>query len=455
MKRQFSPAFLNELFVLCFYKLDVVDIVHEHLQYEYIPKEYVSYKKILKSIKTLYANSGKLPTFGIISQQHQSDLKVQDTLSKIKQTGMPDKETILEGLDEYIKLAMFEQLAGRVVELYNSGEHEKAIKLQATESPKISEFTIKSNAGYFSTVFGGFNNRMQERQERKQSGEYLREKVPFGIQPLDDATDGGIDKRDTVLWILRSGVGKSTAMRWNAMNAVRLGHNVLHIQLEGSQREVEDKYDQLWTACLYSQIKDGNINSKKYHKLQQNLQWFLHRGKDINIHAFEQFNTASMVDVRNLISDFRKVKGEIGLVVIDYLKYLHPGDGLKYGVDTQSVKMRKENTADKMKNVAVEFDTRIVTADQATDVPMEIWNDPLKVMDRHNISGAKNLPDSFSYVITGNQTNKEKEEGIMRLYCDKLRNYDPQEKILKIATAYQYGRFYDHKRTVDLYYSSK
>lgn len=454
MKRQFSTIFLNELFVLCFYKLDVVEIVNEHLQYEYIPNEYVVYKKILKSIKSIYSASGKLPTFGVVSQHYQSDLKVQEALDKVRQTGMPDKESVLDGLNEYIKLAKFEQLAKKVVDLYNSGEHDRAIQLQAEESPKIANFTIKGNKGYFSTIFGEFNQRIQERQERKETGAYLREKLPFGIYPLDNATEGGMDRRDTALWILRSGVGKSTALRWNAISAVRLGHNVLHIQLEGSQREVEDKYDQLWTASLYSEVKEGNIDSKKYHNLQKNLQWFLYRGKDIHIHAFEQFNTASMVDVRNLIVDFQKVKGEVGLVVIDYLKYLHPGDGLRYGVDTQSVKMRKENTADKMKNVAVEFNTRIITADQATDVPMEIWNDPLKVMDRHNISGAKNLVDSFSYVITGNQTMKEKEEGVMRLYCDKLRNYDPPEKILKIATAYRYGRFYDHKKTVEFFYSS-
>ena len=94
---------------------------------------------------------------------------------------------------------------------------------------------------------------------------------------------------------------------------------------------------------------------------------------------------------------YNNMKGEVGLVVIDYLKHLHPGDGIKYGADTQSVQMRKENTAEKMKNLAVEFETRIMTADQATDVPMEIWNDPNKVMDRHNISGAKNLPDSYLF----------------------------------------------------------
>lgn len=452
MKNEFSTTFLNEIFLLCFYKLDMVDIVNEHLQYEYIPKEMPAYKKVLKSIKTIYTNTGKLPTFGVISQQHQADLKVQEVISDIKKTTFPDKEIVLEGLDEYIKLARFEQLSKRVVEKYNSGDHDSAITIQAKESPEIANFSIKKNSKYFSRVFGDFEKRYQDKQNRKMTGEDRHFKIPFGIYPLDMETEGGIDRGDTVLWILRSGVGKSTALRWTGVTGCRLGHNVLHIQLEGSQREAEDKYDQLWTASLYNQIRDGNINEKKYQNLQKNLKWFQNRNRDIYIHAFEQFNTASMVDVRNLVMDFAKI-GDIGLIVIDYLKHLHPGDGIKYGVSTQDVKMRKENTAEKIKNLTLEFNTRTITADQATDVPMEIWNDPTKVMDRHNISGAKNLPDSFSYVLTGNQTNKEKEENLMRIYFDKLRNYHPQEKVAKIVTAYQYGRFYDHRKTMELYYN--
>ena len=142
----------------------------------------------------------------------------------------------------------------------------------------------------------------------------------------------------------------------------------------------------------------------------------------------------------------------VDLVIIDYLKYLDPATGIKYGADTQSVKMKKEHTADKIKNVAVEYGARIITADQATDVPMELWNDPTKVMTRHDIAGAKNLPDSFSYVLTGNQTKKERDEDIMRIFYDKLRNYRPDNDIVKIITNYRRCRFYNHKKTIETFY---
>jgi hypothetical protein len=452
MKNKISGNFLNELFILCFFKKEVVDVINTYMEYQYIPDELREYKKILKSIKLTWANTGKIPTFGIVSQQHQQDLKLQEVLEKIKSTKLPDKELVLIQLEEYIKLAKFEVMNKKVVEKYNAGDTDAAMKITAEESPKIVDFCIKKDTTYFSKVFEGFEGRMQKRQEKQLNGEHLRQKVPFGIYPIDVDTEGGIDRGDSVLWILRSGVGKSTGMRWTGMNAARMGHNVLHIQLEGSQEEVEDKYDQLWTACLYNDIKTGNIHSKTYEKLQKNIKHYLSADRELYIHAFEQFNTASMMDVKNLVTDFNKINGEVELVIIDYLKYLDPATGIKYGADTQSVKMKKEHTADKIKNVAVEFGTRIITADQATDVAMELWNDPTKVMTRHDIAGAKNLPDSFSYVLTGNQTKKERDEDIMRIFYDKLRNYRPENDIVKIITNYRRGRFYNHKKTIETFY---
>lgn len=445
--------FLDELLLLCLNKRDVLEVVTQHLKYQFIPDEFSNYKKILKSIITTYKNTDKLSSIGVISQHYPTDIKVQEALTKIKEAKFPDKEIILTTLEEFIKRARFVQLNNKLKNLYGEGKAEEAIELQAKESTEIVNFLIKKTGVYFSPIYGGFNKRIKEKQERSMSGQDKSDKILFGIDPLDIITYGGIDVSDTVLWIMRSGIGKSTVLKWNAVSAVRKHRNVLHIQLEGSQQEALDKYDQIWTACLYNEIKKGNINDAKYKELQKTINYFQSYNTDIYVHAFEQFNTASMVDVRNLIVDFEKIHGHIDEIIIDYLKYLHPGDGIKYGADIQSVKMKKENAGDKIKNVAKEFGTRIITADQASDVPMEIWNDPAKVLTRHNIAGAKGLIDSFSYVFTGNQTNDERKNNLMRVHVEKLRNYRLPDKPIKIATNYGRGRFYDHTRTRKLFFN--
>ena len=54
-------------------------------------------------------------------------------------------------------------------------------------------------------------------------------------------------------------------------------------------------------------------------------------------------------------------------------------------------------------------------------------------------------------MFTGNVTLKEGEENLLRIYCDKLRDYKNNGKIFKIATDYDHGRFYDRCTTMELY----
>ena len=65
------------------------------------------------------------------------------------------------------------------------------------------------------------------------------------------------------------------------------------------------------------------------------------KGSDVLIHAYEQLEEASVLNFKNTIEQFEKEEGQLpDLLLIDSLDLLHPGDGLKYGYDTQSVKMR-------------------------------------------------------------------------------------------------------------------
>ncbi len=452
--------FLNELFLSCFNKKDVVNIVAEHFKYQFIPDEFKEYKNILKSIITTYTNTGKLPSIGTVAQQFPNDIKLQEALTEIKGTVHPDKELLLLTLDNYIRKSMFIQLNEKLKDMYNKGDHEKAIQMQADESLDIVNFTVKSNSSYFTKVYGGFNERITNKRKAEVDTGAYDDKVKFGIDPLDVITGGGCDVTDTVLWILRSGVGKSTALKWHGISATRQKKNVLHIQLEGSEEECVNKYDQIWTASLYNDIRKGNINENS-PDIQKVINSMGQVGSDIYVHAFEQFNTASMIDVRNLVMDFEKIQGHVDLIIIDYLKYLHPGDGIRYGASTQDVKMKKENTSDRIKNLAGEIGSRIMIADQASDVPKEIWNDPNQVLTRHNIAGAKGLVDSYSYCFTGNQTIDERNYRdsngiscpIMRIHVEKFRNYKLPEKSVGIVTNFDRGRFYDFKKTREKFYN--
>lgn len=452
MNDKLTIQFLRELFRLCFLKKSVLEIVTQHLKYQYIPDELRGYKLLLKGVTSHYSINQTLPTFGVISQMYYKESTLQDVLKEVKETSVADEEIILDKLQQYIKRVRFQLMNMQVVDLYNQDKQEEAMNLTHRESEEIVNFSVRCGSSKFVKVFEHFDDRMKARQIEFENGEFNKEKIPFGIDELDALTYGGLDVGDTALIVARSGVGKSTVLKHIGLYAARLGYSVLHFQLEGSEEECFTKYSQAWSAQSFHSLKIGDIDEKYKAKMEKVVRDMTIMDKDIYIYAFEQFDEPTCVDIRNLIDTYQKEKGKVpDLVLLDSIDLINPGDGLRYGFDTQSVKMKKQNSAKKLKNICNEFKgIRLVTSDQASDIPIESWNRAEFVITRNDISGDKNLPNAFSYFFTLNQTIEEYKANTMRIYVDKLRNYKAGQTI-PIATAYDHGRFYDRVRTQKLF----
>lgn len=451
---ELNQNFLHELFLLFFRKKDVLDTCVDHLQYQFLPSE--SYKKIWKYIKEHYTVNNKLPSIGVISQAFLTDKDSKDInhiLTEINNAQLIDSEIALVQLEEYLKDCMSVEFYDDFQEIYSEGQKDKARDYMREMSNKIGNFSIKKN-NYYSQVFRDFADRNRQRVVDRNKNELVRFKVPFSIDALDDIT-GGIQLTDTACLLARSGIGKTKFLRYVGLGATRRGFKVLHIQAEGSKQECLEGYDATWTAIMMDDIRDGSIPLDKYSELEKIVQNMGAKGVDIFVHAFEQFNSGSMSDIRGILSDCSKYNGNIDLVVVDYLEKIEPGDGLKYSkASLEGEKMRRESVADKMKNLALEFGTRIITASQANDVPPSNkggWEDPEFVMTRHNVALSKGLPNSFSYFLTLNQTSDEKRKNLARIYCDKLR-HNESGQIIKIYQNYRNDRFYDRQKTLNELY---
>ena len=454
-----SNNFLHELFLLCFKKREVIEACCKHLEYHFLPDE--SLKKIWKYMKVSFLSSDHktLPSIGVASQKFIKDLDVAETILQIKEAETVDTEIILTQLEEFIKDGKSLEAYERFSELYNEGKKDKARLLLKDAGEDLANFTIRTKTSY-KPVFGGFEQRHLQRLLESKDSKFDR-RVPFSIDELDGLTMGGIDIKDTACFVARSGVGKTKLLRHIGVGAARRGFPVLHIQAEGSEEECLNGYDATWTAVVMSNLKSANINKSVYDKLTKTIGQIAVKKSDIYVHAFEQFGSGSMMDVRNLVLDFQKIHGySPALVIVDYLEKLDPGNGKRYLVSEE--KQRRQDIADMMKNLCLSENTRLVTATQASDIPTKEWNDPDWVMTRHNVSMTKNLPDAFSYFITLNQTRDEYDHkdkkgvpcSIMRLYNDKLRNYKANQ-IMKIYQNYNHDRFYNRQKTLNEFYELK
>jgi len=445
-----SPQFLEELIKTSFYNKDVCEVIIEHCGYELIPKELPECKFILKAVTEHFRSTGKLPTIGMIAQKFQQNDKVCDFLDRLDKAKVLDKEDAFTQFEEYIRRAKFQEQFYKSAELYNSGKQAEAIAYQYEQLKKINNFSIQSDV-QFENLFDNFEHRQEQRMLETMSDTNISRKIPFGIDALDNLCDGGIDANlgETACFLARSGTGKSTFLRNCGIAAARRGFRVLHIQLEGSKEECLEAYDTAWTAVGEKALKRDDITTDLKDKLKRIVKDLRNKQGNIVIKSFEQFDTASYADIRKCIMEYIK-EYEIApdLLIVDYTELADPGDGKYYATTTEGEKFRREAGAKKLKNICIEFKMAGITASQTNDIPPAQFNDPDWYMTRHNVSGAKSLPNSFSFFLTGNTTMDESKRQVYRIFVDKARRY-VSGRLIRIATNFKLSRFYDRNRTVE------
>lgn len=447
-----NPGFMAEIFKLMFSDEAIMRIASEYLKYELIPKEWVGYKFILREAIIQYTEKNKLPSIGAICQKLCDEDVVQLAAKEIKKAALIDREIAIDQLQSFVKETEFELLSRKVHDLYEEGKKEEAIRVNAEESQRILEMSFRSKSGGFQSVFGGFHERMVERRMESDTASEKPVKVPFGVDRLDDVSFGGMEIGDTSLWIARSGVGKSSVLKWHGYSAAIRGVPVLHIQLEGGVKACMQIYDQLWSAQSYSDIKSGNISPKDRKKIEQAIKEVKELSSDIEVYGFKKFGQASMSDVRQLCYDYFNTHGKFpGLVILDSLDLVKTGISKKIDSDPDHKKEKLQTCAQLLKNLADEIGAPIITATQTSDVPFEVWNNPDKVIDRSYTEGDKTLVKPFSFVFTLNMTIEEKANATARIYVDKLRDYKESQEVITIATNYDKRRFYHRGRTMEMY----
>lgn len=447
-----NPGFMAEIFKLMFSDEVIMRIASEYLKYELIPKEWVGYKFILREAIIQYTEKNKLPSIGAICQKLCDEDAVQLAAKEIKKAALIDREIAIDQLQSFVKETEFELLSRKVHDLYEEGKKEEAIRVNAEESQRILEMSFRSKSGGFQSVFGGFHERMVERRMEGDAASEKPVKVPFGVDRLDDVSFGGMEIGDTSLWIARSGVGKSSILKWHGYSAAIRGVPVLHIQLEGGVKTCMQIYDQLWSAQSYSDIKSGNISPKDRKKIEQAIKEVKELSSDIEVYGFKKFGQASMGDVRQLCYDYFNTHGKFpGLVILDSLDLVKTGISKKIDSDPDHKKEKLQTCAQLLKNLADEIGAPIITATQTSDVPFEVWNNPDKVIDRSYTEGDKTLVKPFSFVFTLNMTIEEKANATARIYVDKLRDYKESQEVITIATNYDKRRFYHRGRTMEMY----
>lgn len=450
-----TDFYLDELFRSIIANGNVFRVAKRYLEYQFIPKELVSYKRIYQAILN-HAVNETAPSIGFLSQTFTDDDDIQKVLGKIKSVDLPNPNVIIKGLESYIKEIQFESLYNDIFSEYNEKDNrDAAIKRMAEEAVRINSISLLNESGKFVRVFADFEDGVRRDADTYEKNSSLPKKVPFSIDAIDELTNGGMDVSSSALILLRSGDGKSTWIRHMSFWAALKGFNVLHVQLEGGSEEVRHKYNQTLTAQNYSKVKNGEISEPVMKKMRKQITLMKQSINDICIYAPETFGQMSCVELRELVLEYEKVFGKFpDLIVVDSLNLLTTGLSKKLDTDPSFLKARLKKNAELITDIATEFKTRTVAAMQTGDISIEKWNDPEFCINRSHTEGDKTLVQPFSYVLSSNRTINEIKTNCARIYVDKFRNYKIKEPIIPICTNFDKGRFYDQKRTKEKYYQS-
>lgn len=449
---------LIELAKSCIIDVNILSVIRPHLQFSYILGEPL--KHVFKYLFDYYDAHKKPPTIGLVSQAltvpnvpNNISREVLSVVGTIRSTNVFDhKDQILSKFEEYIKRSRFIDLQQTIFDLYNKGEQDEAITLNAVESKKIHEFSLKAKIP--TKIYGDF----QIRQHRRKEIQIKPRKIPTGIPAFDHYTHGGVDLGTGFLATAKSGAGKTTLLRSLGYNASFRGINVLHVASgDSTKEEIEDGYDAMWTDLEINAIRQGDfdgVNMKQIDKLRKS---YIANCGEIFIHVFNQFHSATILDVRSLLIDIEKSGINIGLILFDYLEKFDPGDGRRYPNSEDGTRLKKMATAEKIVNIATEFDKVTATVTQASNIDKERWNNPSWVITRENISDLKATINPFAYHITLNQTEDENDNEEMRIHMEKLRHYPLKSwfQTFYIKQDRARGRFIDLAETKSLFWDDE
>lgn len=440
-EKSLNSDFIVELAKACLTNAKILEICSQQLKYTYLENE--AQKNVFSFIFDTYSVTSTIPSIGIIGQNFSTHQETISLLSQIKKINRVDNNMIiLEQLEEHIKKVKFAQLLEESVKLFNNQQKEKAYTYLQEKSIEIANFTFKQN--YYTTVFGDYNERMEERRRDAQNENHSLEKCQWGIHGLDESTKGGIKKGTSALVMARSGKGKSMSLRWVGLHNARLGQRVVHFQAEGTKKDCMDLYDAGWTGVLTDNMTLGSIPESQARKIEKTRTDILVRGGDIRVIASETFDSMSIDDAQNILIDIENIHGKIDLIIFDYLE-IFTAKGNFSGEAGE--RRRREVVANKMTNIAVKFDAAVLTATQANDIDPKDYNNPNFVLTRHHISEFKGALKPFSYFVTINQTDEQYQNSQAVLYEDKFRHHKAGKKH-PIFQSLERGRFYDSQRTL-------
>ena len=442
-----TEEFLMDMYRTAFENEYVLAIMMNHIKQDYLPdRDFIA---LHRHLAAYYKEYGKAPTYSVLKQKLADNKGARILLDDIYETASEiETDELLKQMEEYIVQTKFKKVYSEVGRLYNEQGHEEADK-------KLQEYvdwraTFNLCSSEFVDVISTFKLRFKDNRQRFNQANTTKPINRFYIDDLD-VLNGGRDLRTQLTCFMAStGVGKSHIARWIGKNACQIdGLNVLHFQLEGSEKEVTNAYSASLVNCETFRYESGTLKDVDVDMMTEQLNAI--SGK-LFVRAYPKFNASvSTIDIKNTIQKFKKTyKISPDVVIIDSGDLLNDASGRRWGENGERHKRVAVFTD--LKDLATDENVWMVVTYQSTIESRDWLNDENNVLSIFNCAEAKGISRPLTHLITLNRSEREENEETMRIYVAKARFFKKQKegRLFRIATNYDKEQFYDADRTMRL-----
>jgi replicative DNA helicase len=385
----------------------------DYLRPEYFDTDGLQW--LFSSIQETCQKLSIIPTYRLLDDQAT---QVKDTdqanvlrmlIAAISEMDFREFPYVQEKVTQFIRMNMAVDAFGQSVGFFQAGDMDGFTKSLAKFLAEDQRVQDPQSAIH--DFFAETPQRHLDRVVKAAMSEYL----PTGIDRLDRVLGGGVEKGRLSCVMAPTGRGKSTFLCHVGVKAIQYRQRVFHVFLEGMRDEFEARYDAILSKTPYSTIMRAEYGSDVKQRLERNREQYpamlMTRGA-----------SSKTYNPRMLLDDLKRLWDNYGwkpdAVIVDYGDLMAPAPG----TTTRNEWLDQGLVFEQLKNhVAIHGPyylwtaaqtQRLSEADERTGMPLTA----------HRIEGGKVKLNKLDYLVSINQTEEEKDQGIGKMALVKGRS---------------------------------
>lgn len=410
----------------------------------HLKKQYFANYKLgwfIEFFQQFYNKYGKLPNDVVVKNEiakfdNQEDrLEREIVYTRIKEADVSNGPYIMDKLTNFVQDAIFKRAFDESRENFNRGDGDAAKHTLKNMLDECSRVDFKKD-----TVFNF--NRTWELIDRLNLS--LQNRIPLGIPPIDEALIGGLAKKQVMLWLAGTNVGKSVILVNCLVNFVKDGTKVLYIDLENDEDEVPARILSCYTGINYNRL------------YRPQSMWTPEEKKKVD-EASAVMKERAIVkpwhDYNITIEDFvgyverKKKQFDFDVLIVDYAQLLHSSKQMKSEYSEHGAIFRALAT------MAIRNDIVVMTTSQGNRMA-QMKNKGADA--KKDLLSGTDVADSFEVIrktgvlITATRSKKMMQDNEIVFLLDKQRR-GKTDVAVKFYTDFDSIRVFNKDMKYDLY----